>query len=898
MILKSIRLKNFISHRDSKIEFPLGVVAIIGPNGAGKTSILDAISFALFKDTSRGKTYENILHRGSNVAEVELEFIHGNKQYRLNRKITKTGKRVGVTSRLYVDGKLRMFGEREIDREIERIIAIDRNIFSSTIYIRQGEIERLVTARPHERKELISKLLRIHDLEKAWREMLSIIKVYEERLRGIEDRLKKKDEIKDKLENKKKHLKRLIEELIQTERELKLHENKLEDIKRIVDKYDKKKSIFIDIKVRLEEISKKKDLLEKELEKYEEEYKAILEAKEKIQEMKERLEVLEVLNEYKGLLERRKMIKEQLEVFRMRLDEYGKMLHRLHELELILNRYPISEEKLSFIESKVKESEMLKGKILTIKETLKEYEYFLKSKREQLRQLLNRIGIGKETDLETIRTKYEDLLKMLNEEEYRLSNTISRLTKLMGMLEYRAEYVEQIKHGILSSKKCPVCSSNIEDRIDEIIQKLESERKNAMSSRARIEKELRKMESRLEKVREESKNILSVSIDTISKMLEEILDLEGKRKDLLEELSGIENLVRGLDKWKYTYTELSSILKEVEAARYEYNILMKKLGTIADPVDLVDKIKELEHEEYKVNNRLEYLETEYHIDPSSIDARISELTTLKEKYEKLNKTVANLDLFKKLIEEKKNLKSKLLEEEKELMKKLELLDYDEDKHNKMIENMRLLEEKIKDLIAKVGSVKSKIDSVKSEIEELEKEWRDIKELEHKYMKLTKLVEVLKEIRALYSKDQLQRDIRNIAKPIIERYTKEYFDCFGLDYYDVKLDEDFNIYLIGQGGVYPISAISGGERIALSLALRMAIARALAGGALSFMMMDEPTVHLDEVRRRQLTKMIRRGVKHRGLSQLIVVTHDRELEDVADIVYRVQRSGAFSVVTRA
>ena len=406
------------------------------------------------------------------------------------------------------------------------------------------------------------------------------------------------------------------------------------------------------------------------------------------------------------------------------------------------------------------------------------------------------------------------------------------------------------------------------------------------------------MESRLEKVREESKNILSVSIDTISKMLEEILDLEGKRKDLLEELSGIENLVRGLDKWKYTYTELSSILKEVEAARYEYNILMKKLGTIADPVDLVDKIKELEHEEYKVNNRLEYLETEYHIDPSSIDARISELTTLKEKYEKLNKIVANLDLFKKLIEEKKNLKSKLLEEEKELMKKLELLDYDEDKHNKMIENMRLLEEKIKDLIAKVGSVKSKIDSVKSEIEELEKEWRDIKELEHKYMKLTKLVEVLKEIRALYSKDQLQRDIRNIAKPIIERYTKEYFDCFGLDYYDVKLDEDFNIYLIGQGGVYPISAISGGERIALSLALRMAIARALAGGALSFMMMDEPTVHLDEVRRRQLTKMIRRGVKHRGLSQLIVVTHDRELEDVADIVYRVQRSGAFSVVTRA
>ena len=41
-------------------------------------------------------------------------------------------------------------------------------MFLNSVYVRQGEIEKLVTVNPAKRKELISKLLNIQDLEKAY----------------------------------------------------------------------------------------------------------------------------------------------------------------------------------------------------------------------------------------------------------------------------------------------------------------------------------------------------------------------------------------------------------------------------------------------------------------------------------------------------------------------------------------------------------------------------------------------------------------------------------------------------------------------------------------------------------------------------------------------------------
>ena len=85
-------------------------------------------------------------------------------------------------------------------------------------------------------------------------------------------------------------------------------------------------------------------------------------------------------------------------------------------------------------------------------------------------------------------------------------------------------------------------------------------------------------------------------------------------------------------------------------------------------------------------------------------------------------------------------------------------------------------------------------------------------------------------------------------------------------------------------------LSGGEKVSLALALRLAIAHILSGKKQNFLMLDEPTIHLDEERRRYLVKAINRLFRGgKMFTQMLVVTHDRELEDMADVVYRVVKT---------
>jgi exonuclease SbcC len=52
-MIKDIQLKDFIAHRDTKLEFGKGVTIFVGHNGSGKSSIIDAITFALFGKHTR-----------------------------------------------------------------------------------------------------------------------------------------------------------------------------------------------------------------------------------------------------------------------------------------------------------------------------------------------------------------------------------------------------------------------------------------------------------------------------------------------------------------------------------------------------------------------------------------------------------------------------------------------------------------------------------------------------------------------------------------------------------------------------------------------------------------------------------------------------------------------------
>lgn len=84
--------------------------------------------------------------------------------------------------------------------------------------------------------------------------------------------------------------------------------------------------------------------------------------------------------------------------------------------------------------------------------------------------------------------------------------------------------------------------------------------------------------------------------------------------------------------------------------------------------------------------------------------------------------------------------------------------------------------------------------------------------------------------------------------------------------------------------YPLARLSGAEKLLFGLAWRLAL---LDAGASRFgtLFLDEPTYGLDQIRRKALVRALRLWRERAGDRQLVVVTHDDALAEVADTLVR-------------
>jgi len=100
-----------------------------------------------------------------------------------------------------------------------------------------------------------------------------------------------------------------------------------------------------------------------------------------------------------------------------------------------------------------------------------------------------------------------------------------------------------------------------------------------------------------------------------------------------------------------------------------------------------------------------------------------------------------------------------------------------------------------------------------------------------------------------------------------------------DYQSIRLNavEDYRLELQdGRGSWRPVAGhVSGGERHAAALTVRIALTRVLAPDV-RVLILDEPTHNLDDRAVDELARMLRQKVSSL-VEQLIVITHDEGLE---------------------
>jgi exonuclease SbcC len=191
-MIKDIQLKDFIAHRDTKIEFGKGITIFVGHNGSGKSSIIDAVTFALFGKHTR-KSNKNLVRRGANSAMVQMRFALNSKEFQATRQLNGSGTQSfsqfsivsdggNSVNRPIAGGERRQFGE-SMSGEIAKVLGLDYEKLRVAAVVQQGELVRIVEAQPKEIKELLNGLIGIDRLDLAYETMRDVIAGFRDRLR-------------------------------------------------------------------------------------------------------------------------------------------------------------------------------------------------------------------------------------------------------------------------------------------------------------------------------------------------------------------------------------------------------------------------------------------------------------------------------------------------------------------------------------------------------------------------------------------------------------------------------------------------------------------------------------------------------------------------------------------
>jgi len=907
LILNKIKLEDFISHKKTELDLGFGINVVVGPNGAGKTSILDGISFALFNDYSnRGKKQNLINSRGSRC-KVGLAFTEGGVGYDVEWSLEKRGSAHGSFFRT-VDGKrilLAKDGERSVAKEIEKVLGIDKSMFMQSIYVRQGEIEQLVDAKPAERKALISRLLGVEDLEKAWSSIKDVIEVYRDRQLVLEGELSRKSEFeeqRDKAETKSKELEILLSSKGD---ELNKLESGVKSLQTIMDELDAKKKDFDNLDRERGILDQKIKNLEDVLKTQQEELRKASAAAEVVNKLRDDVEKLPILDLYvSSLLE-----KERQE---LKLSGLNEKLAEIAELDEILKQNAESHrlylEKEKLVAEKSLQRKAYEGcpKALdSARKQLDKCEKEEKKRKETLASELNKCSnaLGQPVTLSNLQAILKETVVKVQEKIKELDKRLSDTNGEIGVLNQRGKELDDNLSKFSSDsevKACPTCDTELlPERVKQLIEKFSSEKDNSRDKMVALQKALQQAEEEREQALENKKQVDNIDPERL-KILEAELDETiteiANEKSEIEKLEAQTKLLSKLDK---ELELLEGEKRDLEGASKDFELAKRRQEKMASSEEIESQRQPLLTKLEDIDAQLKLAIEELGGAPEDPEEELVQLRKKKEEYDQ------NVQVAKRQLEFESAVTSttKELDGSTSMSSKnaslIEELGYDEKLHETKRKELDRLKDEVKELSVFIAAREQEKIGEDDNAKKCRDELRALEAKAAEKKLVSKYVKVLNDIRYAYSKDGIQKLIRAKAKPVLEKATRDLFERFNLAYSDVRIDDNYNISVIGSSGEQDIDQISGGERVALAIALRLSIAQVLSG-RIETVIMDEPTTHLDEERRKELVNILNSFFREGGriIPQMLIITHHSEIEEVADVVYSVKKKDGYSTIEAA
>ena len=455
MYLKSIEVHGFKSFANKIVlDFHNGITGIVGPNGSGKSNVSDAVRWVLGEQSAkqlRGASMQDVIFSGTEnrkpLSYAYVAITMDNSDHRLDIDFEE----VTVARRVYRSGE----SEYLINGSPCRLKDVNELFYDTGIgkegysIIGQGQIEKILSGRPEERRELFDEAA------------------------GIVKYKRRKVTAQKKLETERENLVRVKDILAELERQVGPLERQSEKARTYLKKKDELKTLDVNmflleverIDGEMKEVVSNYDIADSDMkettamfervkQEYEKTQKAIETVEQEIEAARENLGNSTVL---KGTLEGQiNVLKEQIKAAEMSDEHFTSQMETLKKEQ---------GEKLQQKETYEEEKKELDGQLLAVSSRREKAERELNDLKQEIDRCNRGISDGKnelvellnrKADIQARQQKFDTLMEQINIRKAKLNQRLlqkkSQESDLDEKLALEEKTLEEINETIRNLK--------------------------------------------------------------------------------------------------------------------------------------------------------------------------------------------------------------------------------------------------------------------------------------------------------------------------------------------------------------------------------------------------------------------------------------------------------------
>lgn len=857
MIIHSITLNNIRSYQTHPpINLSTGVTLFAGDIGSGKSTILSAIEFALFGLGDIAGTY--LLRHGKKTGSVLLEFSVKSKNYKVFRSLKRGGKSVTQKEGYIVEGNQRTdYSVTEMKIRILEILNFNerpRPKTSSLIYryaiFTPQEMMKEVLFQPVERRlETLRRAFKVEDYSTIADNASILLNWLDRETEILKRQTEDIDEKKLALKEEKKkitHYESKLETLLGS---LKFLKTDQKEILKKIDKLQDQKDEAIKLQAEIPHIQ------------------ANLKQKAKIIS-----DTLENVTQLKQELEEIKKAEELLTTITPQYTELLSCKKKLEKLEPSINKLQeLNTEKTTLQTAIQNEKKNIEKQIKSLQKNLEKITEWLTKNRPETLEIPELEKQEKELQkkVENLPSVSEKLIS-LKQDQSANTQEIKGIKERLSQLKTELDDLKEIGIGA----PCPKCKQELTQKHYKKV------KKDSATQVEDLETKISKLTKKNEKLKEEID-----ATDTKKKTLEALKSKLGKIQQKLAALNKQKDTVKEKEReYEENELDLNGLEKQLATDKYsdserkrllEVDRLLEELLPVQTEYDEIKKkIKNFEKEQ---------IEKKYHTNHEKISKKTKVTADIAENENKCDSLNKELEKEKQDFEEKK----KEFESKKGVLEVIENFEAEKKGLDDQIDENR-------------GAVIAKRKDIENSERELGRISDEIITRESQLLKFDELKQY-----ELWLSDFFIPAVKLIESHMLANINSEFNSLFQkwighlLETGDivVYVDDKFSPKITQSGYDIDVKSLSGGEKTAVALAYRLAlnvmVKKVCEAMQSNLLILDEPT---DGFSREQLSRL-RDILNELKCEQVIIVSHENELEGFVDNIFRViKESGESKIIT--